>query len=73
MRKFSEGPALSIGPFLKVQLEVIFNFYVVRKNETETVGPCLVQKLKWAGGKGGGGGMAPLPPAPSGYTPVHGE
>ena len=32
MRKFSEGPALSIGPFQKVQLEVIY-FYVVRKNE----------------------------------------
>ena len=32
MRKFSEGPALSIGPFQKIQLEVIY-FYVVRKNE----------------------------------------
>ena len=32
MRKFSEGPALRIGPFQKVQLEVIY-FYVVRKNE----------------------------------------
>ena len=29
--------------------------------ETETVAPCLVQKLKW-------GAMTPLPP--SGYTPV---
>ena len=29
-------------------------------SETETVGPCLVQKLKWEGG--GGGGMAPLAP-----------
>ena len=32
MRKFSEGPVLSIGPFQKIQLEVIY-FYVVRKNE----------------------------------------
>ena len=32
MRKFSEGPALIIGPYQKVQLEVIY-FYVVRKNE----------------------------------------
>ena len=32
IRKFSEGPALSIGTFEKVQLEVIY-FYVVRKNE----------------------------------------
>ena len=30
MRKFSEGPALSIGPFQKVRLEGIY-FYVVRK------------------------------------------
>ena len=28
-------------------------------SETETVGPCLVQKLKWGGG---GRGMAPLLP-----------
>ena len=32
MRKFSEGPELSIASFQKVQLEVIY-FYVVRKNE----------------------------------------
>ena len=32
MRKFSEGPVLSIGPFQKVQLEVIY-FYIVRKNK----------------------------------------
>ena len=32
MRKFSEGSALSIGPFQKVKLEVIY-FYVVRKSE----------------------------------------
>ena len=32
-RNFSEGPALSIGPFQKVQREVIYSSYVVRKNE----------------------------------------
>ena len=32
IRKFSEGPALSIGPFQRVQLELIY-FYVVRKNK----------------------------------------
>ena len=32
MRKFWEGPALSVGPFQKVQLEVIY-FYVIRKNK----------------------------------------
>ena len=32
VRKFLEGPALSIGPFQKVKLEVIY-FYVVRKSE----------------------------------------
>ena len=32
MKKFSEGSELSIGPFQKVQLEVIY-FYEVRKNE----------------------------------------
>ena len=32
MRKFSEGSGLSIGPFQKVRLEVIY-FYVVKKNE----------------------------------------
>ena len=31
MRKFSEDPALSIGPSQKVLLELIY-FYVVRKN-----------------------------------------
>ena len=82
MRKFSEGLALSIKPFQKIQLVMIY-FYVVRKNEkaaincskivaysvkivkflvsiisehpqkaiflvfeAETVGPCLVQKMK---------------------------
>ena len=30
--KFSEGPMLSIEPFQKVQLEVIY-FFVIRKNE----------------------------------------
>ena len=30
--KFSEGPMLSIEPFQKVHLEVIY-FFVVRKNE----------------------------------------
>ena len=35
-------------------------------SETETVGPCLVQKLKWEGGRGYG------PPGPSsGYTPAN--
>ena len=33
MRNFSEGPALNIGLFQKVQLEVIYFPYVVRKNE----------------------------------------
>ena len=32
-KNFSEGPALSIGPFHKVQHEVIYFLYVVRKNE----------------------------------------
>ena len=32
--------------------------------DTETVGPYLVQKLKWGGG---GGGWSPWPP--SGYAP----
>ena len=41
MRKFSEGPALSIGPFQNVQREVIY-FYVVRKNEKLLQ---IVQKL----------------------------
>ena len=41
MRKFSDGPALSIGPFQKVQLEIIY-FYVVRKNKKP---PKIVQKL----------------------------
>ena len=31
IRKFSESPALSIGPFRKVQLKV--TLYVVRKNK----------------------------------------
>ena len=33
MRNFSEGPPLSIGPFQKVQREVIYLPYRVRKNE----------------------------------------
>ena len=33
MRKFSEGPALSMGPFQKVESEVIYFPYVVTKNE----------------------------------------
>ena len=33
MRKFSEGPALSIGPFQKIQREVIYFIYAVRKSE----------------------------------------
>ena len=33
IRNFSEGPALAIGPFHKVQREVIYFPYVVRKNE----------------------------------------
>ena len=33
-RNFSEGPALSTGPFQKVQCEVIYFPYVVRKIET---------------------------------------
>ena len=41
MRKFSDGPALSIGPFQKVQLEIIY-FYEVRKNKKP---PKIVQKL----------------------------
>ena len=41
MKKFSEGPRLIIGPFQKVQLEVIY-FYVVRKNEKP---PQIVQIL----------------------------
>ena len=32
-RNFWEGPALSIGPFRKVQREMIYFPYVVRKNE----------------------------------------
>ena len=36
--------------------------------ETETVGPGLVQKLKW-GGRGGHGFPAPCP-SPSGYAPA---
>ena len=32
-RNFSKGPALSIGPFQKVQREVIYFLYVVRKSE----------------------------------------
>ena len=39
VRNFSESPALSIGPFKKVQREVI--------SEAETVGPCLVRESKW--------------------------
>ena len=41
--------------------------------ETETVGPCLVQKLKWRGGGVGWGGRGEWPPcfpSPSGYAPV---
>ena len=34
VRKFSVGPALSTGPFQKVQLEVIY-FNVVRKNDSK--------------------------------------
>ena len=33
VRKFSEGPVLSIGPFQMVQLEVIYFCYVGRKRE----------------------------------------
>ena len=33
MRNFSEGQALSIGPFQKVQREKIYFRYAVRKNE----------------------------------------
>ena len=32
-RNFSEGPELNIAPFQKVQSEVIYLPYVVRKNE----------------------------------------
>ena len=32
MRNFSEGPGVNIGPFLKVQREVMYFPYVVRKN-----------------------------------------
>ena len=42
MRNFSEGPALGIGPFQKVQLEVTFFPYVVRETEQP---PYIVQKL----------------------------
>ena len=34
MRKFSEGPALTIGPFQKIQREVIYFIYAARKSET---------------------------------------
>ena len=30
-RNFSEGPALGIAPFQKVQREMIYSLYVVRK------------------------------------------
>ena len=33
MRKFSEGPALSIGPFQKVQIDEVIYFSVAEKNE----------------------------------------
>ena len=33
MRKFSEGPALSIGPFQKVQIDEVIYFSVAKKNE----------------------------------------
>ena len=33
MRNFLQGPALSIEPFQKVQREVTYFPYVVRKNE----------------------------------------
>ena len=36
--------------------------------QTETSGRCLVRKLKWGEGEGGGGHGPPGPP--SGYTPV---
>ena len=42
MRNFSEGPVLSIGPFQKFQLEVIYFPYVVRKNEKP---PYIAQNL----------------------------
>ena len=79
MRKFSEGPALSIGPFQKAAINCskivaymvkIVNFLVsiVFEHsqkaislvfETETVGSCLIQKLR-CGGRGRGGGHGPL-------------
>ena len=42
MRNFSEGPALGIGPFQKVQREVTFFPYVVKETEKP---PYIVQKL----------------------------
>ena len=33
MRKYSEGPALSIGPFQKVQIDEVIYFSVAEKNE----------------------------------------
>ena len=42
MRNFSEGPALSIVPFQKVQRKKIYFPYIVRKNEKP---PKIVQKL----------------------------
>ena len=42
MSIFSDGPALSIGPFQKIYGEAIYFPYVVRKNEEPTD---FVQKL----------------------------
>ena len=52
MRKFSEGPALSIGPFQKVRLEGIY-FYVVRKKWKAVIkvfgsSPAATYVQRWA-------------------------
>ena len=42
MRKFSGGPTLSIGPFQKVQREVIYFPFVVRKKVSELSKYCSI-------------------------------
>ena len=66
-RNFSEGPALSIGPFQKVQREVIYPLCSEKNWNWRILDLVLVRKLTWWWWWGGG--VATL--APSVATPLY--
>ena len=66
-RNFSEGPALSIGPFQKVQREVIYPLCSEKNWNWRILDLVLVWKLTWWWWEGVCGHSGPV----SGYALVH--